>query len=194
MYNSSIKGQGTRVSFTEHEEVPEKIFFNDLSKNGFAEPFRRCDVIFSEIAWQYGFGVFNERAGNEPSAYSDYLDNINKLVHELNVPAFIICGKNAAKHFTDFRTAEIKINLSGTSMAGCVLYIWNYSGATPKTTSALIMQLQSQFKCCLDFSCGYGEHLIGFEDFVGCDIDRDCLTYLTRLYKGGKHGSTAKAD
>ena len=197
MYNSSIKGQGKRITFQEHKEVPGKIFFNDLSRNYYAEPFSKCDVIFSEIAWQYGFGIFNSRACNTPNTYSEYLTNINKLVHKMNVPAFIICGKHAAKYFQGAIAKDIKITLSGTNMAGCVLYIWNYGKETPDTTAELIAQLQREFSCCLDFSCGYGEHLLGFKDFVGCDIDKDCLTYLTMIYEGeynGTNWTATKAD
>ena len=194
MYNSSIKGQGQRRHYTEHREIPGKVFFHDMSKSPYHKAFEKADVIFSEIAWAYGFPLFNERAGNQPNQYAEYLSNINKLVQTLAVPAFLICGKPAARYFPGAQARPIKITLAGTNMSGCTLYVWNYDKPTPDTTSALIQQLRQEFDCCLDFSCGYGEHLLSFNDFIASDIDRDCLTYLTEIYEVKRDGETEEGN
>lgn len=183
MYNSSIKGQSHDRKFESHLEIDGKVFFNDMSKNYMCEAFKSCDVIFSEISWTYGYKGFNEKAGNEPLSYQDYMTNINRLVTELGVPAFIVCGKPAARYFPEAKAYPIKINTSETNMSGCQVYVWNfdYEKLGADNTIDLINSLCRQYKKCLDFSCGYGEHLLKFSDFVGCDINRDCLTYLSIL-------------
>lgn len=193
MYNSSIKKQGQEKHFSSHLEIPGKIFFNDMSKVSFREEFLSCDVLFSEIAWPYGYKGFNEKAGNEPGAYSDYLDNINALIGKLNIPAFIVCGKNVKAHFKGAKMQDIAITTAGTSMPGCTLYIWNYDTEIKvKDTNTLTLYLAERFDKCLDISCGYGEHLFRFKDFIGCDINRDCLTYLSILWeeRGKRSGTT----
>ena len=183
MYNSSIKGQSTDKKFDRHIEIAGKVFFNDMSKNYMCEAFKTCDVVFSEISWAYGYSRFNSKAGNEPNSYNDYLTNINRMIEELEVPAFIICGKPAAKHFPFAKAYPITINTSGTSMSGCQVYVWNfdYDSLGITSTDELTSYLAEHYEKCLDPSCGYGEHLLKFRDFVGCDINRDSLTYLSIL-------------
>ena len=107
MYNSSLKGHGGTSAFKNCIEIPHKIFFNDMSKSYMRDEFKTCDVIYSEIAWPYGYKGFNEKAGNVPGAYSDYVDNINLAIEELDVPAFIVCGKNVKRHFPKARMYPI---------------------------------------------------------------------------------------
>lgn len=181
MYNSSIKGQGKRIKFSQHIETPHKIFFNDMSKNYMCEEFKSCDVVYSGIAWQYGYKIFNNNAGNVPNEYHVYCENINKLIEELNVPAFITGGKAHAKFFPKAKVYDVDLNNGGASMPNCKLFVWNYDhyDKSIKSTVELIDKLSKEFHKPLDFSCGYGEHLMKFDDFVGCDIDKDCLTYLS---------------
>lgn len=188
MYNSSIKGQGKNISFRNHIEIPHKVFFNDMSKTYMREEFRDCDMIYSEMSWPYGYQGFNENAGNAPSPFRDYATNINRLIEELGVPAFIICGKNVAHFFPRAERFSISITTSGTQMQGCQLYVWNYSyNGECDTTDRLTTKLSKEFHKPLDFSCGYGQHLLKFDDFIGCDINKDCLTYLSILYQEREH-------
>lgn len=182
MYNSSIKGQSTLKKSDDLYEIENQVFINDMSKNYMHEAFKTCDVIFSEISWQYGYKIFNERAKNAPNEYSEYMNNINKLINELKAPAFIVCGKPASKYFKDAKQYPIKINTSNTNMNGCTLYVWNHYYTEPfEDTESLTDYLSKRYSKCLDFSCGYGEHLLKFDDFVGCDINADCISYLAKL-------------
>lgn len=185
MYNSSIKGQGRTMRFKSHTFIPDKVFFNDMSKNYMCECFKTCDVVYSGIAWQYGYKIFNDNAGNIPNEYSEYCKNINKLIEELGVPAFITGGKSHAKFFPNAKMFNIDLNNSDSNMPNCKLFVWNYDhyDTSIKTTTQLIERLSKEFNKVLDFSCGYGEHLLKFRDFVGCDIDKNCLTYLSLAAK-----------
>ena len=192
MYNSSIKGQSKLMRFRMKEDIPHEVFFNDMSKTYMREEFKSCDCVFSEIAWSYGYGIFNERAGNSPNDYSEYMRNIQKLILELNVPSFVVCGKPASKFFDKAESFPITIDTSETNMPNCRLYVWNFDYTQLfQRTSELMRFLSERFHKCLDFSCGYGEHLLKFDDFIGCDINKDCLTYLSILKKEkDKHGKT----
>ena len=190
MYNSSIKGQSKRISFEKHIEIPGKVFFNDMSKTHLRKEFFGCDVIYSEIAWPYGYRAFNEIAGNVPNEYSAYIQNVNSLIESLDVPAFIVCGKPAARYFANAKQYPIRITTSRTNMDGCQLYVWNWDATPSHDTDSLTDYLAEHFNKCLDPSCGYGEHLMKFKDFVACDINRDCLTYLSILVEEANHGKT----
>lgn len=184
MYNSSIKGQNHDIVIgTFNIEIPHEVFFNDMSKNYFCEEWRDCDVIFSEIAWVYGYPRFNEKAKNEPNKYSEYLHNIHLLIEKMNVPSFIVCSKNLKRYFVGAKMYPFAITTSNTNMNGCTLYVWNYNKDISHIhdTNSLLDLLSKEFDKCLDFSCGYGEHLLKFKDFIGCDIDRNCLSYLSIL-------------
>ena len=185
MYNSSIKGQGKDKKFTQYIEIKGKIFFNDLSKIYMRNEFKTCDVVYSEIAWPYGYKGFNEKAGNVAKSYSCYIENVNRLIEELHVPAFIVCGKNVANKFPNAKRFLTGITTSGTNMSGCQLYVWNYDYKNEGIggTNILTTFLAKKFNKCLDPSCGYGEHLLKFKDFVACDINRNCLTYLSILFQ-----------
>ena len=173
------------MKFDREVTIPHKVFFNDMSKNYMCEEFKTCDVVYSEISWLYGYNIFNERAQNSPSSYAIYLDNIARLIHELRVPSFIICGKNVRTHFSDANINEITINtanIKGDDFRKCILYTWYYDcPITEQTSSELIETLSNKYNKCLDFSCGYGTHLLRFNDFVGTDIDKNCLTYLSLI-------------
>lgn len=182
MYNSSIKGQGKKMSFDTQIEIPGKVFFNDISKNYICNEFKACDCIYSGIAWQYGYKLFNQNANNIPNEFSDCCRNINKLIEEMNVPAFITGGKGHKKYFPKAKMYSIDLNNCGANMPNCILFVWNYDyDPSIRSTTELIGRLSKEFQKPLDFSCGYGEHLLKFKDFIGCDIDRNCLTYLSIL-------------
>lgn len=195
MYNSSLKGQSKQISYDIHLTLDGKIMYNDMSKTYMKDEFRTCDVVYSEIAWQYGYRIFNDRAENEPESYGEYLRNINKCIEELQIPAFIVCGKPAKRYFKAAKMYDIAITTSGTKMSKCTLYVWNsdYAGGI-QTTDELTWYLANKYKKCLDFSCGYGEHLLKFDDFVACDINKDCLTYLTNSYVEVQNGKTKQED
>lgn len=182
MYNSSIKKQGKKIEFKKQIEIPGKVFFNDMSKSGYREEWRECDCIYSGIAWQYGYKIFNENAGNIPNEYSQYCKNINTLIETLKVPSFITGGKQHRKFFKNAKEFDIDLNNFGTDMPGVKLFVWNYDyNGECRGTSELLSKLSKEFRKPLDFSCGYGQHLLKFDDFIACDIDRNCLTYLSIL-------------
>ena len=188
MYNSSIKGQGKRKTFPFKKEIEGTVFYNDMSKVWWRKEFLSCDCVYSGIAWQYGYKIFNENAGNVPNSYSDYCKNINLLIENLGVPAFITGGKGHKKFFPKAKMYDIDLNNSGAYMPNCKLFVWNYEQYDDgiKSTSELLDRLCKEFKKPLDFSCGYGEHLMRFDEFIACDIDRDCLTYLSILLEERK--------
>jgi len=182
MYNSSIKGQGRTLKFRQKIEIPHKVFFNDLSKIYMREEFKSADCVYSDIAWKYGYKIFNDNAKNSPNSYFEYCTNANKLVELLRVPSFLVAGKAHRKFFPKAIPCEIELNNSGISMPDCRIFVWNYDyDYRIKTTKELIEILSKRFHNPLDFSCGTGEHLMKFDDFIACDIDRDCLTYLSIL-------------
>lgn len=193
-YNSSIHGQGTKCTFDKHIEIPGKIFFNDMSKTWDLPVFATCDCVFSEIAWPYGYDGFNKLANNVPNSYAEYIQNVNRCIEKLSAPSFVVCGKPAKRYFKNASMQEIAITTADTNMKSCTLYTWNVNDLPDvNDTKSLIRWMTKRYRKCLDFSCGYGSHLLNFDDFVACDINRDCLTYLSILYQEKSGGINGKA-
>ena len=185
MYNSSLARKSDSFHSDLLLQIPDKIFFNDMSQVYMQDCFKSCDVIYSEPAWNYGYKNFNAVAGNSsPEPWAQYMRNINKLIKELGVPSFIVCGKQSARYFPDAEMKLCSIVRKDKFISGANVFVWNYALPDGEwDTEKLIGKISKEFKKCLDFSCGYGEHLLAFEDFVGCDVNRECLTWLANAYK-----------
>ena len=189
MYNSSLKGKNVPMTGVPYVEIPEKVFEHDMTIRETPDCFKTCDCVYSEPAWQYGYPIFNERAGFVASdGWSAYSKSIDRTVMEIGKPAFIIGGKIHARHFADADDRrEIEIMHDGTSLGGAFVYLFNgadYDDSVVRTTDGLTDYLCKEYEKALDFSCGYGEHLLKFRDFIGTDIDRNCLAYLSGKVRG----------
>lgn len=68
------------------------VFRHDISK-GISPRFKKADCIYSEPAWRHGYKKFMQRSNTTDfPPYKDYLLNQEKVVKELGIPAFILCG------------------------------------------------------------------------------------------------------
>lgn len=182
MYRSSLKGKGEDIKFSQYLEIPHEVFFNDMSKTYMRNEFKTCDLVYSGIAWSYGYKIFNADANNDCDSYSQYLTNIYSCIQELKKPAFITGGKHMMKYFKGSRVFDIDIDTSVEKIANVYLFTYytDYDGHC-RGVKQLLKELSQKYHKVLDFSCGYGEKLMQFDDFVACDIDRNCLTYLSIL-------------
>lgn len=186
MYLSAIKGKSTEYH-GDFKPIDGMVFYNDLSRRCVRPEFERADFVYSEPAWLNGYYKFNEIAGNSDcESWKEYVTNIDRLVHALGKPSFVTGGVSHGKYLTGWDRREIRlahdnVEINATSNTRIYLYFWNYDlDFCPDTVMDLLRELKSRgFKCPLDPSCGFGEHLLTFDDFVACDINTDSLAWLS---------------
>ena len=185
MYHSSLKGKNSETEKIEYVEVPNKIFFHDMTENDIPDAFRTCDCVYSEPSSRYGFSIFNERAGMVvKDDWKTYVKNIDRTIMVLNVPAFIICGQEFLKYMPNVADVrDVVLNTNNKKLCDCKVAIFNTVSPDLKTSSEIISYIAANYKKVLDFSCGYGEHMMNFQDFVATDINRDCLAYLSKKWR-----------
>lgn len=150
------------------------VFKHDLN-NGLPELFKNCDCIYSEPAWKSGYEIFKKRANVIDFGYKDYMNSIEKTIKELNKPTFIVGGKHMLKYLKPDHQIDIRFN-----GFYALLLQWNTDLIEVKNNLKIIEYLSEKFNTVLDFSCGYGQHLFKFNNFIGSDINGKCIYYLAK--------------
>lgn len=135
------------------------------------------DVVYSEPAWRNGYEKFSKKAKEPVSSFEDYM---MMLVHRVILnkkPAFIVAGRESNDYFDETYFDRFPILLNGGRAMVYVYMNVEYSGEC-ETTDELTDWLSDRYDCCMDFCCGYGEHLFKFDKFVASDINDKCLGYI----------------
>lgn len=180
MYHTALKRKYTSYkddSIDYYEHNGNYAFVNNIKQ---IHPlFYKADCIYSEISWQAGFQIFQERAGIKKYDYKEYIKDIVNCIETLKIPAFILTGKHILKYcephyIINARIEAIKLN--------CICCIWYHN----PVEEPLIKYIATEFNVILDFCCGYGdfipEVLKANKNFICCDINKSCITYIARTY------------
>jgi hypothetical protein len=193
MYNTAVKAHG---SIPEGKKVLNEIFTgngltvfqHDICK-GIVPAFRACDAIHTEIAWVAGYKKFTQGSIAEDTTFDEYCAAIRYLCRELNVPAFIVCGKQNVKKLAPDRIVPVYYAFHRID----ALYaVYNYTGDfSPKDEYEGRDFVARHFGKVLDPCCGFG---ILAEDLqrhgkqgVLTDINTTCLEYINeRFIKKGE--------
>jgi hypothetical protein len=67
-------------------------FQHDIT-DGLPAEYEDCDVLYSELPWQNGMAVFNERAGRDVS-YQDFCQAIGQIAVTTELPMILVTGKH----------------------------------------------------------------------------------------------------
>ncbi len=145
------------------------VFKHDLN-NGIPDIFHKCDCIYSEPAWQSGYKLFKKRANTKDFEYIDYMNSIQKTVTELKVPTFIVGGKHMLRYLTPDHFIDIRFN-----GFYALLLQWNTELIEVKNNIKILDYLSDKYDTVLDFSCGYGKHLLNFNKFIASDVNGKCV-------------------
>ena len=148
---------------------------HDLN-NEIPKIFKKCDCIYSEPAWRTGYKLFKKRANVKNFEYKDYMNSIQKVINELNVPTFIIGGKHMLKYLKPNHILNIKFN--GVFYA--MLLQWNTELIEVNDNLEIIDYLSNKYNTVLDFSCGYGQHLLKFNNFIASDFNGKCIYQVAK--------------
>jgi hypothetical protein len=160
----------------------------DFAKHGFPPEFSKCDVLYGEPPWPAGYALFNDRAGVKTSmSYRDFCLNMETFILASGLPAFIVCGKIALKHYSR-RSSLGTVNLRGADVP---LVAYNYSlPSFPSIPSneTFLRYLAKRFECVGDWCCGYGftGHVFAQEGkrSVLCDYNAKCIGGVMERFNG----------
>lgn len=179
VYHSAFKEEFTDLSKLDYYEKNNSYVFKHDLNDGVHELFSKCDCIYSEPAWQNGYELFIERADEKSLTYKDYLKSIESVIIELKNPSFIVGGKHMLRYITPHNHINIRFN-----GFNAILMFWFSNIIEVKNNKELLDILSKTYYTVLDFSCGYGEHLLKFDNFIGCDINDKCIYYIAKNYMG----------
>lgn len=158
-------------------------FYMDASNpNTNLKHFKKCDVIYSEIAWRHGMTKFNRRTKIDV-AWDDYMNGVGYIIKTLKKPTFIIAGKQASKYFPSAQSAT-PITING---GDALVYVFNSERLVrEKSSEELIVSLSKEYNMVGDFSCGYGRVGLAFTNngrrFIMSDYNRECIGYIKEYY------------
>lgn len=155
------------------------VFRHDISK-GISPRFKKADCIYSEPAWRHGYKKFMQRSNTTDfPPYKDYLLNQEKVVKELGIPAFILCGADMLRTLKPQWVQDIYFYPYKDSK-NFKIAVYNYPQFKFGSDHELLGILAEKFNTILDFNCGYGnlipfirekgKHFIFFRYLRSCRI------------------------
>ena len=141
--------------------------------------FFAADVVYSEVAWQAGYKKFTENSLASDSDFRSYIRAVESVIFALGVPSYIIAGKQMQKSMNPQVIHPLKFAVHKN--IDVLLLAYNTSEKPPVETEAECIEwIAAQYKCVLDFCCGYSERLISAikrnsKQAILTDINRGCL-------------------
>lgn len=179
-YHSQLS-QPVPAPAAERAEFGRSVAFRHDITDGLPDDYDGCDVLYSELPWQNGMAVFNERAGVDVD-YRNFLAAVGIVAVTSRVPTIVVTGRHAIKHLPAARQVmPISLN-QGASVA----LIYNTTTRPVSTTTELVLKLAGRFDRVGDFCCGYGRTLRQFhrngKTFVGSDYNATCIGYIAEHF------------
>lgn len=160
-------------------------FQHDLCTNT-PELFKTADAIYSEVAWKNGYRKFVDGSIAENTTFDLYIKSIVRVVKELNVPAFILCGRQMLKRLQPDRYIGIKFAFHNDYPAYIAIYNFHDGIAQIVDEADMLDFIFERFNNVLDFSCGYGETgmyaVIHEKKCILTDINAKCIDYIAQKW------------
>jgi len=197
MYKSALTGK-SQDDLTYYLEEPYlsdtyDVLYHNICIEPYPLLFDRADVIYSELVWEAGFEKLRAESPFEGS-YKDYLDGIIRVINDLQKPTFIVCSRKTSQYLTNntWGDRQTFYNFIVPSSENTNIFITycdsdlldEFRSNRFFNSEILLKYLSSRFDRCLDFCCGYGEHLLkNFNNFIASDVNRHCLGYLVNKIK-----------
>ena len=104
---------------------------------------------------------------------------MKRIIDTLNVPTFILSGKQIARMLHPHRQHDVFMSEYGVQN---VYSVWNYDGRLPDNSNKLEDFVGENFEWVLDFSCGYGEIMEHCKKAVLTDVNTGCIAYIVDKY------------
>lgn len=171
------------------EHNGDVVFRHDISK-GVSPRFKKADCIYSEPAWRHGYKKFMQRSNTTDfPPYKEYLLNQEKVIKELDIPAFILCGADMLRTLKPQWVQDIYF-YPYKDNKNFKVAIYNCEQFKFGSDHELLGILAEKFNTILDFNCGYG-NLIPFirekgKHFILSDICGHAVLKVAKDYMGYK--------
>lgn len=163
------------------------VFKHDISK-GISPIFKKADCIYSEPAWRHGYKKFMQRSNTVVfPPYKEYLLNQEKVIKELEIPSFILCGADMLHTLKPDWVRDIYF-YPYKDNKNFKIAVYNSERFDFGSDRELLAVLANKYKVILDFNCGYG-NLIPFirengKHFVLSDICGHAVLKVAKDYMG----------
>jgi hypothetical protein len=158
-------------------------FAHDLmSSPRLPEPFAACDVLVTDLPWQKGYEVFNQRAAvADGRSYATFMARVSEIVQSTDVPLYLITGKHAMRYLPAPDCAlAMRLNEDAALAIG---YRPGPEVARGYgVTQEFLAALARQYGHAGDFCCGYGRtgrfFLRAGKRAVMSDFNPRCIGYI----------------
>lgn len=185
MIHSALVGKGGICPSSDKRN--ERRFYNDriitfqhdVCDDSIPEEFRLAKAIHVVIPWTAGYNKFVEHTIAKDTSFRDYLNGVRRIIDTLNVPTFILSGKQIARTLKPIRQHDVYMSGYGVRS---VYSIWNYGGLLPDSSNEIEDFVGENFDWVLDFSCGYGEIMEHCKKAVLTDVNTGCIAYIVNKY------------
>lgn len=156
-------------------------FTHDLIGGPLPDAYGDCDVFYTDLPWQKGFGIFNERAGiGDGRTYREFMAAVSSIITRVSRPVYLVTGRHALTLLPE--PAWVRDTRLNEDAAVIVAYSVPEMRKTFGEARELLWSLAAQHERVGDFCCGYGSAARAFrrqgKTFVASDVNPHCIGYI----------------
>ena len=163
-------------------------FVHDLIGGSLPRAYGDCDVLYTDLPWQKGFGTFNERAGiDDGRTYREFMAAVSGVIASTpsSRPVYLVTGRHALSLLPEpAQVLKTRLNEDASVVAA---YNVHESHKTFGEARELLRSLAAQYERVGDFCCGYGSAARAFrrqgKTFVASDVNPHCIGYIATHVK-----------
>lgn len=153
---------------------------HDLFSGPLPPEFADCDVLYADLPWRHGFGVFNHRTGtNDGRTYAGFLKAVSDVVDGAQAGTVLVTGVHALP-FLPRPTSLQYVRLNGDPALAFFYKMKCVQGA--KDATDLLAALARRYARIGDFCCGYGRSARIFwqagREFTASDYNSTCIGHI----------------
>lgn len=143
-------------------EAPDgSLLFQHNILDGMDERFHNAEAVYSEPAWPGGYEQYMQRVGAESMpGYEHYIGIQERIIRELDVPAYLMGGRQHLSYLNPDDGHEFYFDLQDTDFDA---WMYCYNGASEyfdpyevETGHELLTAVTDSHDWLLDFNCGMG--------------------------------------
>lgn len=166
-------------------------FVHDLIGGSLPRSYDDCDVFYTDLPWQKGFGVFNERAGiDDGRTYREFMAAVSGVITGVSQPVYLVTGRHALSLLPE--PAQVLATRLNEDAAVIVAYNVHKIHRTFGEARELLRSLAAHHERVGDFCCGYGSAARAFrrqgKTFVASDVNSRCVGYVAAHAKDWRPG------
>lgn len=141
-----------------------------------------CDVLVSDLPWQRGFDVFNQRADiSDGRTYDQFMRRVAEIVEQATVPTYLITGRHALRHLPEPATV-LPMYLNEDAAVAIGYRPGPEDEDRYGTAPEFLVELTRHYRTAGDFCCGYGRTARVFlranRHAVVSDVNPQCIGYI----------------